>query len=55
MFITDALFEKKQTIMTKEYDIAQLQAEVEARSAEENSLTAKYEPMAIKNEGQIHL
>ena len=55
MCITDALFEKKQSIMTYENDISKLQAKVEASYAEKDALSAKYEDVVKKNEGQINL
>ena len=48
---TDALFEKKQTIMTNENDIAKLQAQVKTSYAEKESLIAKYEALLEKSEG----
>ena len=50
---TDALYEKKQAIMTKDSKIAQLQAQVEAGSAEKDVFTAKYEDIAKENESEI--
>ena len=54
MFITDALFEKKQTIMTNENDISKLQVQVEATSAEKDTLIFTYEAMDKKSEGQVN-
>ena len=54
MFITDALFEKKQTIMTNEHEISKLQAQLEASSAEKDTLISTYEVMAKKSEGQVN-
>ena len=51
MFITDSLFEKKQTIISNENDISKLQAQVEASSAEKLTLISKYEAMAKESEG----
>ena len=54
-FITDALFEKKQTIMTYESEMAQYQAQVkelEAKSAEKDTLVAKYEAMVKISKSQ---
>ena len=48
---TDALYEKKLTIMTNENDIAKLQAQVEASYAEKDSLIAKYEAMVKESKG----
>ena len=39
--------------MTKDSKIAQLQAQVEASSAEKDALSAKYEAIVKKNEGEI--
>ena len=54
MFITDALFEKKQIIMTKEDDICKLQAQLETTSAEKDTLISTYEAMDKKSEGQVN-
>ena len=50
---TDALYEKQQAIMTKDSKIAQLQAQVEASSAEKDAFFAKYEAIVKENEGEI--
>ena len=55
MFNTDALFEKKQIMMTNEDDIAKLRAQVETSSAEKHTLIAKYEAMIKESEGQINV
>ena len=55
MFITDALFEKKQFIMTYENDVSKLQTQVEASSAEKDTLMLKYKAMIKESEGQISL
>ena len=39
--------------MTKDSKIAQLQAQVEASSAEKDTLPAKYEAIVKENEGEI--
>ena len=52
----DALYEKKQTVMTYENETAKLQAQVEeleASSAEKDTLTAKYEAIVKESEGGI--
>ena len=49
---TDALYENKQTIMSKEREIARLQAQVEPRTAEKDTVTAKYEAIVKESEGE---
>ena len=51
----DALFEKKQTIMIYESETAQFQAQVEeleAKSAEKDTLVAKYKAVVKESKGQ---
>ena len=48
----EALNEKKQTIMTKDSIISSLQAQVEATSAEKDTLIAKYETIVKESEGE---
>ena len=58
MFITDTLYEKKQTLMTYESESAQYQAQVEeleAQSAEKDTLVAKYDTMVKERKGQTNL
>ena len=54
--ILDALYEKKQAIMTNEERIAKLQAQVgnlQANSAQKDTLNAKYEAMVNESKGKI--
>ena len=54
---TEALYEKKQTIMTYENEISKLQAQVdylEATFAEKDNLIAKYEATLKESEGDIN-
>ena len=53
-FITEALFEKKQTIMTNEEDISKLQSQVQAGSVKAHTLTAKYEALVKDSLGQTN-
>ena len=58
MFITDALYEKKQTLVTYESESAQYQAlvdELEAKAAEKDTLAAKYDAMVKERKGQTNL
>ena len=58
MFITDALYENKQTLMTYESESAQYQTlvdEMEAKAAEKDTLAAKYDAMFKESKGQINL
>ena len=49
--LTDALYEKKQTIMSIDKKIAKLQAQVEARSAEKDRVAAKCEAIVKESAG----
>ena len=54
--ITEALYEKKQTIMTKDSKISTLQEQVEeleATSAEKDTLIAKYKGIVKESEGEV--
>ena len=48
---TEALYEKKQTIMCRNREIAKLRAQVEARTAEKDMVTTKYEAIVKESEG----
>ena len=55
---TEALYEKKQSMMTYENETSKLQAQVEdleATSAEKDTLIAKYEATLKESEGEINL
>ena len=55
LFITDALYEKKQTLMTYDSELAQHQTkveELEAMSTEKDTLVAKYKAMVKESKGQ---
>ena len=57
LFITDALFDKKQTLMTYESESAQYQAhvkELEAKSDEKDTLVAKYKATVKESKGQTN-
>ena len=48
---TEALYEKEQTIVSKGKEISKLQAQVEARTAEKDTLTTKYKAIVKESEG----
>ena len=55
---TEALYEKKQSMMTYENETAKPQAQVddlEGTSAEKDALIAKYESTLKESEGEINL
>ena len=57
MFITDTLFENKQTLMVYESESAQFQAqgkELEAKSDEKDTLVAKFEAMVKESKGRTN-
>ena len=57
MFITDALDDKKQTLMAYESESAHCQGQVkelEAKSAEKGTLVAKREAMVKESKGQAN-
>ena len=49
--ITDALYEKKQTIMKNEEDVSKLQSQVQESSVKEDTLTAKFEALVKDSQG----
>ena len=51
----EALYEKKQTIVTNESKISTLQAQLETTSVEKDTLIAKYEAMMKESKGEINL
>ena len=54
--LTEALYEKKQSIMTYDAEFAKLQAQVEkleSTSAEKDSCIAEYETIAKGREGEV--
>ena len=48
---TEALYDKEQTIISKDSEISKLQAQVEARTAEKDTFTTKYEAIVKESEG----
>ena len=57
MFITGALYEKKQTVMTFESESVEYQAQVkelEAKSAEKDTLVVKYEAIVKESKGHTY-